>query len=79
MSIDPRIAPTFVDWAQWSLPDLEQYGQIEIASNEDDWQNWASGLLSFNGIASVGAPNPYQFSDWREWVMRFNQALGQGS
>jgi hypothetical protein len=24
-------------------------------------------------------PNAYQFDDWREWAMRFNEVISQGS
>lgn len=79
MTVDPRYIPTFRDWADYSYPDLERYGAIAKVTDDSDWQNWAAGLLSLNGIAAVGAPNPYQFSDWREWAMRFNQTINQGT
>lgn len=79
MTVDPRFIPTFKDWADYSYPDLEEYGAIAKVLDDSEWQDWGAGLLSLNGIAKVGAPNPYQFTDWREWAMRFNQALGQGS
>ena len=79
MSVDPRYIPTFRDWADYSYPDLERYGAIVKVDDDSNWQNWAAGLLSLNGIAAVGAPDPYQFSDWREWAMRFNQIINQGT
>jgi hypothetical protein len=47
--------------------------------DDSDWQNWGAGLLSLNGIASAGVPNPYQFDDWKEWAMRLNQIIDQGT
>ena len=79
MTVDPRFIPTFRDWADYSYPDLERYGAIVKVDDDSNWQNWAAGLLSLNGIAAVGAPDPYQFSDWREWAMRFNQIINQGT
>jgi hypothetical protein len=34
--------------------------------------------LALNGIAEIGAPNPYQFDDWKLWAMRFIQLLDSG-
>lgn len=76
--IDPRAIPTFQLWADLSYPLLQPYGVIAQVIPGDDWKSWAAGLLSLNGINQRGAPSPYGFDDWREWVMRLNQALGQG-
>jgi hypothetical protein len=76
--IDPRGIPTFELWADLSYPLLQKYGVICQAMPGDDWKDWASGLLALNGIAQNGAPSPYMFSDWQDWVMRLNQSLNQG-
>jgi len=68
-----------LDWAAQVVLDLDPYGAFGRLDREEDWQNWAAGLLSLGGIAQVGAPDPYQFSDWKDWAMRFNGALNQGS
>lgn len=78
MSVDPRYIPTFVEWSDFMYPDLEEYGPIMQASSENDWKNWGSSLLSLDGIAALAAPSPYEFSDWKEWAMRFVEALDQG-
>lgn len=78
-TVDPRLTKTFVEWADYTLPSLERYGSIEIASSDDDWQNWAAGILSFGGVARLGVPNPYQFSNWRDWATCLNALLNQGS
>jgi hypothetical protein len=78
--IDPRYIPTFLSWAQQSFPDLLQnYRIATMPDREDDWQNWAAGLLANSEIAAVGVPNAYEFSDWRDWATRFNEIAGQGS
>jgi hypothetical protein len=43
--------------------------------NKDEWQNWAAGLISINGISQLNPPSPYQFDDWQEWAYRFYQVL----
>jgi alkyl sulfatase BDS1-like metallo-beta-lactamase superfamily hydrolase len=79
-AIDPRLTKTVVEWADYMYPAIEQYGGVASRLfRESDWQDWGAGLLAINGIAQKGAPNAYQFTDWREWAERFNQALNQGS
>lgn len=73
--VDPRFIPTFKEWSDFMYPTLEQYGVIEQYTHGSDWQSWGAGLLSLNGIAQVGAPSPYQFDDWKEWAMRFIDAM----
>lgn len=78
--VDPRGIANVVEWADYMYPTIEQYGgTASRLFNEQDWQNWAAGLLAIGSIAQVNPPNPYQFDDWRDWAMRFNQALGQGT
>jgi len=78
-AVDPRFIKTFVEWSDYMNPSLEQYGTIGRAFHESDWQNWGAALLSLGSIAQLGAPDPYQFTDWKDWAIRFNQALNQGS
>lgn len=77
--VDPRGIKDVVEWADYMFPTILQYGSASRLMDATKWQDWAAGALAMSGIAQVGAPNPYQFTDWREWAMRFNQALGQGS
>ena len=77
-AVDPRYMPSFQAWADFMYPSLEKYGEIVQVSDGDDWQSWASGLLSLNGIAVLGAPNPYAFDDWREWATRLVGLLNEG-
>lgn len=78
--VDPRGIKNVIEWADYMYPTLENYGSaVARLFDEKDWQNWGAGLLNMLGIAGAGVPNPYQFTDWRDWAMRFNQALNQGS
>lgn len=70
--------PSFQDWAQRSVPGLEVYGQIENPPIETGWQNWASGVVSLNGLAQIGAPSPYQFSSWKDWAARLIEVIDNG-
>ena len=78
MSINPYYMSSFREWACRSVPELEEYGVIELPPNEDGWQNWASGVVSLNGIAELGAPSPYQFASWKDWAARLIEVLNNG-
>ena len=78
-TIDPRIVDNVVDWADYMFPSIEDFGVAVRLMDERDWKNWASGLSTIASLASLGVPDAYQFDDWREWAMRFNEVISQGS
>lgn len=78
IGIDPRGIDRFIDWADYMYPELQQFGAIAQMMPGANWQDWAAGLLALNRIAEIGAPNPYQFDDWKIWAMRFIQLLDSG-
>lgn len=78
IGVDPRGIDSFIDWADFMYPDLEQYGTVVKMMPGGNWQDWAAGLLAVNKIAESNAPNPYQFDDWKLWAMRFIQTLNSG-
>ena len=78
MSINPYFMSSFKEWALRSVPELELYGVIQIPPDEPDWQNWASGVVSLNGIAQRAAPSPYQFASWKDWAARLIEVLNNG-
>jgi hypothetical protein len=78
-TIDPRIVNNVVDWADYMFPSIERFGVAARLMDESDWKNWASGLSSIASLASLGIPDAYQFDDWREWALRFNAVINQGS
>jgi hypothetical protein len=78
IGVDPRGIDSFIDWADFMYPDLEQYGTVVKMMPGGNWQDWAAGLLAVNKIAESSAPNPYQFDDWKLWAMRFIQTLNSG-
>lgn len=79
MAVDPRGIDSFIEWSDYMVPDLEEYGAIGRVFREEDWQDWGAGLLSLSGIATLGIPSPYEFSDWKDWAFRFIDLLNQGS
>jgi hypothetical protein len=62
------------DWADQIVLDLDNYGAFGRLDDEVRWQDWA---LQFFNNTTLGRnlPNPYQFTDWREWAERFIQML----
>ena len=78
-AVDPRLVDNVVQWADYMYPTIEQYGVAVQLNDERDWKNWASGLSTIASLASLGVPDAYQFDDWREWAMRFNDVISQGS
>lgn len=69
MSIDPR-GMGLKEWADaviLSLGDVWAYGRLD---DETRWQDWAVGLVRATPFSQRSLPDPYQFSDWRDWAMR---------
>lgn len=71
--IDTRTLP-FPHWASQTTLLINQYGQIPIATKEEEWRGWAAIVSSLPAFASVGASRPERFEDWRSWGTAFNQA-----
>lgn len=58
------------DWADaviLSLGDAWSFGTLE---DESRWQDWAVGFVRAPPYAQRILPDPYAFSDWRDWAMR---------
>lgn len=67
--IDPR-GMTLRDWCDsviLAVGDAWSYTKLE---DEERWQEWATGFVQAPTFAKQVIPNPYGFSDWREWAMR---------
>lgn len=62
------------DWADCVCLDLDAYGAFGRLDDERRWQDWA---LQFFNNTTLGRnfPDPYAFTDWREWAERFSQGL----
>lgn len=78
-TVDPRLTDNVVEWADYMYPTMEYFGVPARLMDEGDWQNWANGLLSIGSLAELGVPHADQFTDWRDWAMRFNDVINQGS
>jgi hypothetical protein len=67
--IDPRNM-TWQDWASSVILSVNDAWSFGVPPEEADWQGWAIGLLRASPFTQQIIPDPYQFSDWREWGMR---------
>jgi len=74
MNIDPR-GLTLRQWADTMSLVLDKTIQVERLDHNEEWREWATNILRTPSIEGQNVPNPYQFNDWREWAMRFNQVV----
>ena len=73
MIIDPRGFDNFRDWAdQMSALIQSEVPQFLIFQEglDDEWRDWAMCIVGAQDVIGQDSPNPYQFSDWREWAER---------
>lgn len=67
--INPRYM-TLTQWADAVIlqsSDAWSFGRLD---DESRWQDWATGFVRASNFTQQFIPDPYQFSDWREWAMR---------
>ena len=62
------------DWADCVVLDLDNYGAFGRLTDEAHWQDWGVQFLN-NTTLGRNLPNPYQFTDWRQWAERMAQLL----
>jgi hypothetical protein len=67
--IDPRDL-TLKEWADYVIlsdGDAWSFGSL---TDESRWQDWAVGSVRATPFSQRNLPDPYQFTDWRDWAMR---------
>lgn len=74
MNIDPR-GMTVIEWTDRMALPLDSMVIPERLDDPKQWREWATNILDTPNFEGQNAPNPYQFDDWREWAMRFNQVV----
>lgn len=65
--IDPA-GLTLQDWADSVVLNSNSTWLLGSLTNPDKWQDWAIGLVRAPEFAQRVVPDPFQFSDWREWA-----------
>lgn len=61
---------TVQQWADAVIADLNPSWPLGHLTSEGDWQNWATGLVRAPELAQRILPDPYGFTDWRDWAER---------
>lgn len=66
--IDPRNM-TLTQWADaviLTVGDAWSFGRL---NDEALWRDWAVAFLRATNSSPRNPPDPYQFSDWKQWAM----------
>lgn len=74
MIIDPR-GLSVIEWTDFMTDELLGFSLPPRLDDPTTWQTWALSVCQSPRIAVFNPPNPRQFTDWREWADRFNQAV----
>lgn len=72
--LDPRYM-TVIEWTDRMAQLLDPMVIPERLLEPSLWREWATNILDTPNFEGQNAPNPYQFDDWEEWAMRFNQVV----
>lgn len=67
--IDP-LNMSLTEWADavmLTVADTWSFGRLD---DENKWQDWAVGFVRAPSLAQRVLPDPYQFTDWRDWAQR---------
>jgi hypothetical protein len=67
--IDP-VNMSLTEWADavmLTAADTWSFGRLD---DENKWQDWAVGFVRAPSLAQRVLPDPYQFTDWRDWAQR---------
>jgi hypothetical protein len=62
--------PRYQTWEDWSSLMVEAYSgqQLQIGVPEDQWKDWASGLMAIDVFQNDAMPNPVLYEDWQGWA-----------
>lgn len=60
-----------LDWADQVAFGLDAALPVQKLMREDEWQDWAASIKTSLAADQKDIPNPYQFSDWKQWAERF--------
>jgi hypothetical protein len=72
--VDPFYA-SIEAWADETVGMLYNLSAVPRLDAPGEWIGWATDLIGLPAIAAYNPPDPKTFDDWREWAMRFNEAM----
>jgi hypothetical protein len=65
ISYDPRFMP----WAKWCALMAELFAPNQLGTvPEEQWKEWAAGMVGIGYFTESGIPDPRGFSEWRDWA-----------
>lgn len=72
------IIPQNIDFKSWANQLRNSYpdNNIPIVSNENDWTNFPSMLLSNRCFEDKNIPLVVGFTNWRDWASEFLLSIG---
>ena len=67
--IDPR-GMTLRDFSDSVILSLDSVWSLERLNDDALWREWAIQFQRIPDLTQRNIPDPYGFSDWREWAER---------
>lgn len=63
----------------WSSLMCEAYAgqQLSIGVKEDNWRDWASGIMAIDLFQNNSVPSPYLYDKWHEWAEALVNVVNQ--
>lgn len=62
--------PRYHSFESWSSLMCEAYATQQLQSNatEDEWKEFAAGMMGIDVFQNEAIPSPYLYEDWRDWA-----------
>ncbi len=74
MMIPQPMDMTLQQWTDAAVLALDNFDSIGRMFGED-WQDWGVRLMTPLSLSGLNLPDPYGFTDWREWAQRLCEEL----
>lgn len=63
------------EWCDAVSHTLNRYGPIPVLQDPKEWKQWAFVVTQLPLVEKRIPPGPRNFTDWRDWAIRFNEAV----
>lgn len=69
--------PRFQTWDNWSSLMVEAYAaqNLQIGVEEQNWKDFAVGMMAIDVFQNEALPNPYLFENWQDWAAEVVNAV----
>ncbi len=72
------VGMTLTQWCDSVILAVGDAWSYPVLGDEAHWQDWAVSFLRAPIFGPQTPPDPYQFSDWRDWAERVYPMLEVG-